>query len=563
MKKVISLALVIVLCFAYVNVLSEEYLSSDWAKADCERALGYNWVEKGDFTKNITREQFCVIAEKVLNSAGIETIVFFSLPPFDDTNNSAVCNLYGVGIVKGKDKRLFAPDDLITREEAAVILSRMCDKLQIETSLMISMVYADDAEISSWSSDAVYKMTTLGVMQGTDTGFEPKGSFTIEQALITFVRIFDLCGNKHFADTLNAHMPEDENYMFSPLSVKMALLLAANGADSETQSEITRAFGIVSIEDENAKAKSMIEKYSKVDVLKFDIANSIWVNRDKTKARFNSEYEKCATEYYHAQLGEVTGKDAADKINSWVSEKTREKINSIIPEGYSDFYAAIVNALYFKGAWQNEFSKRLTKPENFTSADGTVKEIDFMTDTGYYNYCDDTTVKIIEMPYKNTFSEIDEETGIVNRESYPELDVSMYIMLADDDVNVAEKLSWATQNLMGSTFVKLSVPKFKIEFSTQLKPMLENMGIKKAFDGGFNGILKDEQLFIDNVIHKTYIAIDEEGTEAAAVTAVKMGATSSKPPEPVEFKADKPFYFVIRDNISGEILFMGRYAFAV
>ena len=209
-----------------------------------------------------------------------------------------------------------------------------------------------------------------------------------------------------FTDKLNAQMPTDKNYMFSPISIKMALALAANGASGETKEEILNALGVSSLDDFNALSKDLIERYSQTDILSLNIANSIWMNKDKTSQSFSDDYKKTATEYYNADVKSVKNSNAVKEINSWVSDKTNGKIPTII-QNADDFWAMLINAIYFKGAWQDEFSEHATKPDQFNNADGTKITIDFMNKTKWFPYAETNSVKILELPYKNRVDKID------------------------------------------------------------------------------------------------------------------------------------------------------------
>lgn len=372
-----------------------------------------------------------------------------------------------------------------------------------------------------------------------------------------------ISGDLVFADKMNVQMPEDKNYMFSPISVKMALALAANGASGETQEELLNALGLSSLDEFNSVSKDLIERYSQTDILSLNIANSVWVNKDKTSQNFSKNFKKTATDYYNADVKTVNNKNAMSEINSWVSNKTNKKITVIVKDT-DDFWAMLVNAIYFKGAWQNEFSESATKPDEFTSADGTKTQIDFMNRTGWMSCAETKSAKIVELPYKNRLDKFDKNGDYIDTEYYGDLDVSMYVIDADD-INVAEELEAAiADKTFKSSYIKLSMPKFKIEYSESLNDMLKNIGIQTAFKprkAQFENMFASGNMWFSDTFHKTFISVDEKGTEAAAVTAIGMGGTSL-PPKPTEVKFNKPFYFVIRDNTSGEILFMGRYAFA-
>lgn len=367
-----------------------------------------------------------------------------------------------------------------------------------------------------------------------------------------------------FADKLNSQMPADKNYMFSPLSVKMALALAANGAEGDTKNEILNTLEIKNLDEFNTLSKDLIKRYSKTDILSLNIANSIWINKDETTQNFSKNFKNIATEYYNADVKTVYNKNAVSEINSWVKDKTKGKIPQII-DNADNFWAMLINAIYFKGAWENEFSTYLTKPDEFTNADGTKTQTDFMNKTNWIPYAETKSAKIIELPYKNRVDKFSDSGEYIGTDSFDDLDVSMYLMLADSGINAERELDAAINGKsFERTYTKLSMPKFKIEYSERLNDTLKNIGIKTAFDtktARFEKMFDSGNMWFTDTIHKTFISVDEKGTEAAAVTAIGM-AGASLPPEPIELKFNKPFYFAIRDNTSREILFMGRYAFA-
>lgn len=367
-----------------------------------------------------------------------------------------------------------------------------------------------------------------------------------------------------FTDKINAQMPTDKNYMFSPMSIKMALALAANGASGETQQQILNALGLSSLDEFNSLSKDLIARYSQTDILKLNIANSIWVNKDKTSQNFSEVFKKTATDFYDAEVKSINNSNAVKEINGWVSDKTNGKIPTII-QNADDFWAMLINAIYFKGAWQDEFSVNATKPDQFNNADGTKITVDFMNKTKWFPYAETKSVKMIELPYKNRVDKISEDGEYLGTDKYDDLDVSMYLIMPEDDINPEAELSAAIKDeAFKSTYIKMAMPKFKIDYSTDLNDIFMNMGITTAFDeknADFTKMFDKGNMWFTKTIHKTFIDVDEKGTEAAAVTAIGM-AGSALPPEPIELKFNKPFYFAIRDNTSGETLFMGRYAFA-
>jgi serpin B len=357
-----------------------------------------------------------------------------------------------------------------------------------------------------------------------------------------------------FEQKLLSNMPDDKNYMISPFSLKMALLMAANGASGETQSEILNMLDITDLDTFNEYVKSFMEYAATEEnnddledaktLPVFEVANSIWLNKDFgdgefENTEFSDEFSKIISDFYGGTSEAVNNENKVEKVNSWVAEKTHDKISNIIDE-QTDFLAAIVNAIYMKAEWNSQFDEEATYKDNFTDRNGNENQIDFMHKTAYFNYYLDDDISLIQIPYYGG--------------------LSMYVALGD-----AEKFQSVKDNTQ-NTCIALSLPKFKIESNFELKTTLQDMGVNLAFNketAVFDKMLTPvpEQFWIDDVIQKTYIDVDENGTEAAAATYIGMAATSAVPREPIEFKADKPFTYFICDDETGQIFFMGEYAF--
>ena len=576
MKKVLSMFLMVVMFFAMTMSALTAFAEpghgdiaapSEWALEYVERAdsLGITSTFKGIWTENITREQFCELAYNMLDKAlggkgGNDCQVVFT-----DTDNEKVLALVDLGIIQGRGEGVFDPEASLTREEAATILDRIGNFAELVHTELYYM-FEDDGEIAHWAMNAVQNVCNMGIMQGVgENRFSPKGSYTTEQAVATLVRMYDaIAGSRMpittFADGMNAQMPETQNYMFSPLSIKMALLMAANGATGETRDEILKAIDVENLDGYNDEIKAMISKYSQSDLLKLQVANSVWINSDKTAQRFSDSYTEKLAEVFGATADVVNDKNAVSRINGWVNEKTAGKIPTIISEENKDFWAMLINAVYFKGRWLNEFYKGATKEDIFTDRNGQESNIDFMHRTAWMQYANYDGVTVVTLPYQTREDIFDENGEYVETKKLTDMNISMYLLMGDEVFNPEAVLKQAQ---FGSEYIALSVPKFKVEYSTGLHDILAALGIKKAFtrEAEFSDMFDSGNMWIDSAIHKTYISVDEEGTEAAAVTALGM-AGSALPPEPIEVKYNKPFTFVIRDNTNGEILFMGEYAFA-
>ena len=357
-----------------------------------------------------------------------------------------------------------------------------------------------------------------------------------------------------FKDEFNIlkFMPDDKNYMVSPFSLKMAMSLAANGADGTTKDEILTAFGIDNLDSYNTAAKELIERYEGTSSVKLNVANSIWLNKDVAgkDIKFTDEYKKLVSEYYKGTASEEDAKNIAMKINSWVEKKTNNKIKNLLPEGDAKFLSVLVNTIYFKGEWAEQFEEYATKEEDFTDRNGKVEKTDFMYKTERYRFYEDENMKMVRVPYKGGKT-------------------AMYLVLPtnEDKMDIATAL-----DNMNSYKVRLSFPKFKTEYSLSFKEILKHIGIEKAFEKWeaefdevmFKGVKEGENVYVDDVLQKTFIEVDENGTEAAAATAVIMNKATSIGPgmeEIKKFKADRPFIYFIRDDVTHEVLFIGEYAF--
>lgn len=580
MKKIISLVLAAAAIFSQVSASFAEgeksaaniahwdlATPSPWAESYVSKAdiIGITTGFKVPWMQTLNRKQFCELAYNMINAAKEGGMEESGKSPFSDIDDAKVNALYEAGIISGKQDKAFAPDDKLTREEAAAILDRIGSFLGLAHHELY-FEFNDVKSISDWAAEAVQIVCNMNVMSGIgDNKFAPKDGYTAEQAVSSLVRMFEIASRDEFtymtfSDKMNINMPNDQNYMFSPLSIKLLLLMAANGADGATKREILFATGIKDLEQYNDTAKLMIEEYSKSDLLKLNISNSVWINSDKTEQRFSKEYTKKVADIFGAVSETVTDKTAVSKINKWVNDKTNGKIPSIISDDSNDFWAMLINAVYFKGRWQSEFAKSATKKDEFTERSGDKKSIDFMNKTSWLNYSETDGVKITKLPYLTTEEVVDDDGNYLGTNRLDGIDVSMYLMMSDNEFNTEEILNKAE---ISTKYISLSVPKFNIEYSIDLNDILKKIGIKKAFDKSaeFDYMFDGGKMWITDVMHKTYIKTDEEGTEAAAVSGIGM-AGSSLPPEPVSVKYNKPFTFVIKDNINGEILFMGEYAFA-
>jgi serpin B len=248
----------------------------------------------------------------------------------------------------------------------------------------------------------------------------------------------------------------------------------------------------------------------------------------------------------------VTAAEAARKtINDWVENQTNSKIKNLIPEGVLDSMTRLVltNAIYFKGNWARQFKKERTQNVPFTLLNGNKVDVPMMSQTADFNYIQTESFQGLELPYVNN-------------------ELSMIILLPKNSNGLPELEGTVTINNLSKWLNELRkrevivfVPKFKMTSQFGLADVLKAMGMTNAFVpdvADFSGINGKRDLFISAVIHKAYVEVNEEGTEAAAATGVVMKLTSAGPTQTPVFRADHPFLFVIRDNHSGSILFIGR-----
>jgi len=379
-------------------------------------------------------------------------------------------------------------------------------------------------------------------------------------------------GNNKFAFDLYTELRGQEgNLFFSPYSISTALGMTYCGARGQTETQMAGVLNFPIF----AKGREELSISSKLipDRQKFasafggivkDLnsrgekggyelraANALWGQKGYA---FLEEFLELTESYFDGRLNEVdfirATESARQTINNWVEKKTNNKITDIIQKGMLDSMTRLVltNAIYFKGNWARQFKKDKTEDAPFTLADGKKVDAEMMNQTSEFGYMETASFQGLELPY------VDNE-------------LSMIILLPKkiDGLDELEK-TLTVENLskwLSKLFkreVIVSVPKFKMTSQFSLASVLRSMGMTDAFssNANFSGINGKRDLFISAVIHKAYVDVNEEGTEAAAATGVTIRLTSIGPSRTPVFKADHPFMFLIRDNHSGSILFIGR-----
>ena len=339
---------------------------------------------------------------------------------------------------------------------------------------------------------------------------------------------------------------ESDIVFISPLSASIALSMTAAGAEGATQEEMLRTlgFGGLSVKDLNACNRGIIDLLSSdPEGVELNVANSLWVSDRFT---LKSRYIRTAGSEYSARVSNLDFSDPASPsvINRWCAENTAGRIDKMIENIDPATQMYLLNALYFKGMWATPFDAANTRKDIF-HGNRRDSEVDFMHRTASFPYYIGPEGALLELPYG--------EGSFVMDIFLPAEGVSAEEFASGLD---GEALSTLT-GLLQSDRIKVTLPKFKAEYETSLNATLQHLGMRDAFtpSADFSGMSKDP-LMISEVKQKTFIEVNEEGSEAAAVTSVAVMRTSLAP-EPLEFRVDRPFVFLIRERTSGTVLFMG------
>lgn len=344
----------------------------------------------------------------------------------------------------------------------------------------------------------------------------------------------------------------EENIMISPLSISVAFAMAYNGADSETKTEMEKAMKLngLTTEQINNSYKMLINALQSLDKdVVFEIADAIFYTEGFS---VKSDFLNINKTIYDAEVEKLnfSSSSAVQTINSWVADKTHDKIKSIIQQLNPLDRLVLLNAIYFNGIWTNKFDENGTHMLNFTKTDGTNIEVPMMKKEEKLGYTSNSLFIAIKMPYgKGQFN--------------------MFVMLpanGKSSQDVIDELNTDNWNNWVKSFeikdpVVVTMPRFKFAFETKLNKVLVQMGMEKAFQPYIADFSKmsDEDLYISSAIHKSFIDVNENGTEAAAVTSITFTTTSAgnEPPK-TYFTVNKPFVFAITEKDTNAILFMGE-----
>lgn len=375
-----------------------------------------------------------------------------------------------------------------------------------------------------------------------------------EQALL-------IDGNSAFALDLYRHLRAEEgNLFYSPHSISLALAMTYAGARGETAEQMVRTLHFLLEQEDLHPAFNWLDgelaargegaKGKEGEGFRLSIVNAIWGQKDYD---FLESFLDVLAENYGAGLRILDFVHEAEEsrlaINRWVSDQTEERIRDLIPRGAVDELTRLVltNAIYFDAAWQHPFQKRDTSDGLFYRLDGRQLRVPMMRQTESFGYAEGNGYQALELLYDGR-------------------ELSMVVLLPDsgrfrefeDDLD-AQSVA-AVIGALRATRVALTMPRFEFDSEFGLKQTLRAMGMPVPFSdfADFSGMTGGRDLFISDVVHKAFVAVDEKGTEAAAATGVIMAPTSMAPPPNVEVTIDRPFIFLIRDIETGAILFLGR-----
>ena len=345
---------------------------------------------------------------------------------------------------------------------------------------------------------------------------------------------------------------QDENIFISPFSVSIALAMALNGASGETEQAMIQTLQLQELSSESINVgyaglrQTLLLSDPKVTLT---IANSLWARQG---IPFKQDFLQRNTQFFGAEISTLDFVDpsALKTINQWVNTNTNGKIPKILDEINPDAVLFLINAIYFKGSWGEEFDSSQTRDGIFHLATGGEKQVPMMRRTGDYSYYENYEEKFqaIRLPYD------DERISMYIFLPYRESNLNLLL----DNLNAESWENWMSQ--FREQEVSLVMPKFKLEYEKMLNTPLESLGMGIAFASGLADFSRmadlevlGKNLYIGEVLHKAVIEVNEEGTEAAAVTSIGIRATSVPP----AFIADRPFFFAIRDNETKTVLFMG------
>lgn len=340
---------------------------------------------------------------------------------------------------------------------------------------------------------------------------------------------------------------EHENLLISPLSISYALCMTYNGAEGETKSEMAQCLNLdgMPLPEVNESYRNLTRALQNADdQVTMEIANSIWY---RNTFSVEDAFIQVNREYYDAGVSplDFSNTEAAkETMNNWVANKTHDKIEKIVDYINPQDVMFLINAVYFNGQWKYQFDEALTSDKPFYTRDEETLMAPFMQLEEDFLFLENDICSGVELPYgRGNFTMV----LLLPDEGY----------FPEDIVNSFTAESWDNMISEGtSKEILVALPKFKFSYKKRLNQTLQNLGMEKAFDGNaanFEKINRNGGLFISRVKHKSFIDVNEEGTEAAAVTSVGVSFTSM--PDQISF--NRPFVFAIREQSTNTILFSG------
>ncbi len=344
---------------------------------------------------------------------------------------------------------------------------------------------------------------------------------------------------------------QNQNIFISPFSVSVALAMTLNGASGETEQAMTDTLQLHDLSP-NTINSSFYQLQNTLQTsdpkVTLTIANSLW---GREGFQFKTDFLQRNALYFSADTSilDFLNPSTLQTINQWVNDNTDSKIPKILDEIEPNAVLFLINAIYFKGSWQTEFDPSDTRDEEFHLVDGSTKQVPMMSRTGQYAVYQGDDFQAINLPYGE--GRVGMSIFLPNDKS----DLNSFL----ESVDTEKWENWMEE--FREREVQIKIPKFKLEYGTKiLNDVLTSLGMGVAFDednADFSRMADLDavggNLYITKVAHRTFIEVNEEGTEAAAATSVGIGIRSL----PQEFKVDRPFFFAIRDNETGTVLFMG------
>ena len=344
----------------------------------------------------------------------------------------------------------------------------------------------------------------------------------------------------------------DKNVFFSPYSLSTAMAMLYAAAKGETKAQIQKTFHYPTPAILNPNSAALYNQFNKSNPdYKLATVNDLWMQQGLTPTK---SYIDTVQRYYSGQVTALDFEGSPDParqtINKKIAEKTKQLIPELLPKGSikSDTAVVLTNAIYFKGNWTLPFTAERTSAQPFYNAIGRASTVQIMRQQSYFSYYEDKHIKVVQLPYKG-----DDLSMLV---VLPKLNHKLAMQQLAKSLSANKIKQWRSGLVRQE--VDLQLPKFKLDARYQMKTLLADMGMPKAFNNGaeFNLYADGTPIKLDEVYHQAVVTVDEKGTEAAAAAgAVGMYVGMSYP---VEFKADHPFMFMIKDNKTDAILFLGQ-----